>query len=548
MKRVIIILLIAVSIYCQKSVINEGFESFTFPPEGWVSVDADNDSFNWEFYDIANASHSGEYCAASFSVDYNTGYTPLNPENYLITPQIDATEGTIVDFWAATRSATYFDEHLEVRISTGSTNPEDFTDTVFEFDFTNDNSWQNFSVDLSQYSGEQIYIGFVHTNSTDMFAVLLDDVVVISEDISYPEVTEISNLDSFYDEDLHFNFTVQEQSGIEEISGFYKFDGSDEVFELTISEAKDSYQYNSMIPSQLEPKDGVIYFTLTDNLGNSGNSPEYPFSLRDYNMSLDEGFESGVFPPAGWSTLDNDGDTKIWEEYELTVYVHSGNYCAASFSSDYENGQAPLQPDNYLISPKLYIHNVSDLEFYIDTQSDTYFAEHFELKLALTDKPQAELTADDFGITLYEKTFTETELDWIKVELDLSEYQDNVAYLAFVHVSDEHNFAVKLDDIKLFQTSDIEELVAEEITLLKAYPNPFNPIANLNVSIVNEGDYQFKVFNSKGELVYSRELSLLKGENSFNFDAQNLTSGAYFGKLIGSGSQVISSTKLVLLK
>lgn len=259
---------------------------------------------------------------------------------------------------------------------------------------------------------------------------------------------------------------------------------------------------------------------------------------------LVEGFES--FPPAGWQLIDHDGDGKKWEKYDLPIYVHSGLQCAASFSSDYENNQAPLQPDNYLITPQVKIEANSVLDFFAGTQSNTYFAEPLEVRLSTTGS-----NYEDFTTVLYNMVFNSVPNNntrWEHITINLAQYAGNNAYIAFVHRSQEHNFAVKLDDVTLKTETSIENSPDLNNGIIScSYPNPFNPSTSILFELKTGANVQITLFNGKGELVRTLlNENRSAGSHSLVLDGSALNSGVYFYK-ITSGSQS-SVNKIVLSK
>ncbi|MBN1968054.1 MAG: T9SS type A sorting domain-containing protein [Candidatus Delongbacteria bacterium] len=85
-------------------------------------------------------------------------------------------------------------------------------------------------------------------------------------------------------------------------------------------------------------------------------------------------------------------------------------------------------------------------------------------------------------------------------------------------------------------------------SLLRCYPNPFNPHTNIHFHIVNRGNVEVIIYNSLGQIVFSNQLGMVdSGDYSIKFDATSLNSGVYFCKLQnnGEGRAVV---KLSLLK
>ncbi|MFC1537855.1 T9SS type A sorting domain-containing protein [Candidatus Latescibacterota bacterium] len=85
----------------------------------------------------------------------------------------------------------------------------------------------------------------------------------------------------------------------------------------------------------------------------------------------------------------------------------------------------------------------------------------------------------------------------------------------------------------------------ESFALLGNYPNPFNPITNIEYSVPNDGQVKVKVYNTSGQVV-----SVLKdefqnsGSYTLTWDAEGLSSGLYFCTL---EADRFSETKKMML-
>ena len=150
----------------------EGFESASFPPSCWTSINADGDAFNWEMRDNSTGwgVHGGTQCAVSAS--YST--VALTPDNYLISPQFTINASNlVVKFWVAAQDPLYPAEHYSVMVSTTNTDPASFTE-IFNETLT-DSIFHEITLPLAAYNGQSIYIAIRHWNVTDMFFLSLDD-------------------------------------------------------------------------------------------------------------------------------------------------------------------------------------------------------------------------------------------------------------------------------------------------------------------------------------------------------------------------------------
>jgi len=75
------------------------------------------------------------------------------------------------------------------------------------------------------------------------------------------------------------------------------------------------------------------------------------------------------------------------------------------------------------------------------------------------------------------------------------------------------------------------EVVAQPLdyALNAAYPNPFNAMTTVSVSLPDAADLNLNVYNIMGELVAElSQGSVLAGTHTFTFDATDLSSGIYF--------------------
>jgi hypothetical protein len=96
-----------------------------------------------------------------------------------------------------------------------------------------------------------------------------------------------------------------------------------------------------------------------------------------------ESFEGTTFPPACWLNLDVDGDGKKWESRDASQGwgVYDGSKVAVSAS--WVN--APLTPNNYLITPQLSIPNANMiLKFYIAPQDPEWPSEYIGVEVSTT--------------------------------------------------------------------------------------------------------------------------------------------------------------------
>ena len=169
---------------------------------GWTSIDGDGDGNGWVssanpgIYHNSGVSLSGtghntsEAYVISGSYANQTGQA-LTPNNFLVSPQKAAYSA--ITFYACAQDASYAAEHFGVAVSTtGNTSAADFT-TVQEWTMTakgegamsigrdgqiRQGNWYQYTVDLSSYAGQDIWVAIRHFNCTDMFILNVDDITL----------------------------------------------------------------------------------------------------------------------------------------------------------------------------------------------------------------------------------------------------------------------------------------------------------------------------------------------------------------------------------
>ena len=147
-----------------------GFETDPFA-EGWTIRDDDGDGYNWEWMEGSGSDYNvyeGTHCMASASYQNSAfgGGTALNPDNWLISPAFTA--GSTVTFWYAGQDPNYAAEPFGVYVIANGTASDELGH------FTASNTYQQGSVDISDFAGQTVQVAFRHYDITDMFRLNLD--------------------------------------------------------------------------------------------------------------------------------------------------------------------------------------------------------------------------------------------------------------------------------------------------------------------------------------------------------------------------------------
>ena len=112
--------------------------------------------------------YEGTHCMASASYQNSAfgGGTALNPDNWLISPAFTA--GSTVTFWYAGQDPNYAAETFGVYVIANGTTSDELAY------FTASNTYQQGSVDISDFAGQTVQVAFRHYDITDMFRLNLD--------------------------------------------------------------------------------------------------------------------------------------------------------------------------------------------------------------------------------------------------------------------------------------------------------------------------------------------------------------------------------------
>lgn len=149
----------------------------------WTFVDADADGLGWcspAYYFPVDLANSGSDCIGSAS--YINSIGPLTPDNWMITPELsipEAQEGmeAVLRYAVGGVDSSYFDEHYSVVVSKDGPELDNFIYEIF-CGKLDSRDWQQKNFSLSEFAGQNIHIAFHHYNSTDIFWMLIDDLVV----------------------------------------------------------------------------------------------------------------------------------------------------------------------------------------------------------------------------------------------------------------------------------------------------------------------------------------------------------------------------------
>jgi hypothetical protein len=180
------------------------------------------------------------------------------------------------------------------------------------------------------------------------------------------------------------------------------------------------------------------------------------------------------------------------------------------------------------------------------------------------DATSAQINVDNGLVTLNSDGFIGAVQMSISHEIDFSieltnkamvaDYRTDGNYTTLMIVTPDSNelFTVdgdfSIEEVVVANSSDlVNVMMPSELTLAKAYPNPFNPSTSLGVYIPSDGFVSVNIYNVMGQLVdVLHNGNMSAGTHSMIWNASDMTSGVYFVRAESLGS--VSTQKVMLMK
>ena len=251
-------------------------------------------------------------------------------------------------------------------------------------------------------------------------------------------VTETTYLIANLDDETDYTVKVRANCGEEQSSW-------EEVSFTTLSSCPDPENY------EIEE---ITNASVTISWDGTANS--YAVRYAPANIVLYEDFENGM--PAGWTTVDADGDGHNWiissnlTSGSANVYGHNGTGNAIT-SQSYDYNDGALHPNNWLITSAIELPsnaNMIDLQFYASAQDMAFPAEHYGVYVSTTTTELSAFTL------LWEETMDSNGGThryvgtWGEKNTDLTAYAGQTVYIALRHFNTSDQFYLNVDEFAVY--------------------------------------------------------------------------------------------------
>jgi len=428
--------------------LNEGFEGTTFPPEEWTAINVSGNE-TWSSY----SSSRGNSCA---SVNWDVS----GHENLLITPKLSVETGLdTIKFWLMTDSY-YSGTSLDILISTTGNTVSSFNTTSL-LNISNEQistSWTQYSVPLTNYIGQNIYVAF---KVVDNFGcrIMLDDVTgpnLFVPSCPRPRSLVVNNInttsiDLGWTDTTGSNLTIQYMPANSNDWSLATEISNVTTNPYTISSLSPSSQYKfrvKTICNSIDESDWSNESIFTTACGLITAFPWTEGFESDWTMTT---YPSNQVSPTCWSVVDKgiEGYSDYYQHWwkRVTDGSHTGSACS-SISTYYGQGNH----NDWLITPLVSLTGNERLRFWA-MNNDATTTDVDEISVFISD---TNITLDTVGMGQYGNMQHFTQLftqvlpvgDWQRYEINLSQYSGN-RYIAFVRQNTPSGSALRLDDVEI---------------------------------------------------------------------------------------------------
>ena len=265
----------------------------------------------------------------------------------------------------------------------------------------------------------------------------------------------------------------------------------------------------------------------------------------------------------GWTTIDADGDGNDWYLIKnSTILGHDGKVGMMT-SASYNN--AALNPDNYLVSPKMKLDG--SITFYACAQDASWAAENFAVMVSTASgtNPSDFTKVGEWTMTASRSLAPRrAQGTWYEYTIDLSTYEGAEGYVAIRHFDCTDWFRLNVDDITLRTSQlidaydpDLEvaledlrvtppaELETEDWTIARYYFDGSNEEGEEKVLQVgfDGNDVYVQGFSHYSD--YMEEDNWIKGTLSDDGKSITFASGQYYGNYSGTNDYYFAAYDLV---
>lgn len=407
----------------------------------WILIDADGDAHNWQLPSEGGMGFGNSNgMMVSYSYD-NASSSPLTPNNFMVSPRVTLPENAVILFYASAMDEAYPAEHFGVAISTTvNDDPSAFTllqewTLSAKGDENRQGGWHRYSVDLSAYAGQEVYLAIRHFNSTDKFAICVDEIFVGNYNakfLLYSDIILDGQTVATYQYGRHYLLNTDGfsdgSSHTTTIRAYYE-DGTT---------LENEYTWTYRTPDHFQGSPNGLHAE------SDGNQVQLSWTLPEMNVpfpveELYYDFADSTFSDLTLIDANNDGQN-------FRVYPYGGYNGGIGLRSwSWMAGMDELNPDNFIVTPRLTPTANGRITFMAcdaDMPGIAPDPEHFGVAVSTSTNSNPN---DFVMVAEWNSTGTYTEYS-----ADLSAYAGQQIYVAIRHFNTTGDtYFLCVDDIKV---------------------------------------------------------------------------------------------------
>lgn len=482
--------------------INQNFDLGGFLPVGWTEYHSGVNALK-----DTNARAKSPTKSALFDDEFGTD------TSWMILSQLNnLTPNSELTFWQNQNYDTYYTYH-GVWISTNSNNPQsgDFIQ-LDSLGAGTEDTWEKKTINLSAYSGQNIYLAFVYIGDfADEWYI--DDIkvsVIGQVNCSPPTAITASNITP---NSIQLNWTPVggELSWTIEygLAGFTPGTGltiNSSSSQITIPNLQANTFYDHYIKANCGGSNISFYspvFKVKTACSVTSNEINIPYF---------EGFELTTEPtlPCGWKALNYNNDTITWKT--SSDKPKNGQYSAYITYT----GSASLSHNDWLFSPYIMVNDTSisyKVGFSFASKSGTAFPEKMEFYTAKSNT----------GGALINQLFIDTAILTNNLYKDTSfifKFSDTGKHYFGFHMfsnGDQWDFMVDDFTFSTLTPTSVNEINKQNTIVL--YPNPTSNLVNIESKTKIE---KISVYTPTGVLVHQISVNNTNYELDLSLSVQGM--------------------------
>lgn len=529
--------------------INEGFESETFPPTGWLNV-ATNGTYVFERKTSNDWPACTPHNESAGMARFYCYTSPAGSSCNLVSPKLrlNATDN-VVRYWIYRNFNNNImgPDRINVYYSP-TTNTADGTllgtvhrNTRLEPVVADNSDWYEYSYTFN--SPEEYGFVIIEAISGYGWNLCIDDIYInaTSVDNEPPTIVSLKGTQTWADTEMDLTLRVYDESNTpNQLQATYTING--QSFDATfVKSAKSNYDYTATLPARPNHTTASIVFHLADNLGHAADSDPYDLHWDWQAPILLEGFEDEQFPPAGWSIESLNMSWFSWYRFRAeyaTNYFGEEYYVVPPQGErmagvEWDESEEWGPQDEALVTPLLAINRPTALTFETFCQYGiAEYHDHYKVDVLNTNTGSWTTLWDAVDQPEWVNQFQEP------VQLDLSAYQGQnirLRFRAHNNGSDVLTYSWFIDNVKVVATDTLTPQGIGEIDLKTSiYPNPVDDL----MTIRSDEDIQLvSVYNILGIKV--KDVAVNQKETVI--DLTQLSAGAYMIEIVAGEKKSIKT-------